>query len=136
MNAPLTTAYLPTILISDDEPLTVKAIAREARRAGLDPVAVTSPDLVHEAAARLQPRVILLDIHQPIDGRDLLNRLKHDPRTRHIPVLVLSGDEDQFLRHTCFELGARDYAVKPFDVTLMLKVLHLALEDAIPQPNA
>ncbi len=133
MPSSFTTPYLPTVLISDDEPLLVKAIAREARRAGLDPVAVTSPELLHDAAVRLQPSVIVLDIHQRIDGRDLLNHLKHDPRTRHIPVLVLSGDEDQFLRHTCFELGARDYEVKPFDPTFIRKVMRLATE-SVPEP--
>lgn len=107
----IVSSLMPKILISDDEPLLVKAIAREARRAGLEPVTVTSPELLQEAAVRLQPQVIVLDIHQRIDGRDLLAKLKHDPRTEHIPVLVLSGDEDQFLRHTCFELGARDYEV-------------------------
>lgn len=132
----IVSSLMPKILISDDEPLLVKAIAREARRAGLEPVTVTSPELLQEAAVRLQPQVIVLDIHQRIDGRDLLAKLKHDPRTEHIPVLVLSGDEDQFLRHTCFELGARDYEVKPFDPVFMRKVARVALEHEEQLPAA
>ena len=130
------TSNLPTILISDDEPLLVAAIAREARRAGLDPIVVTTPELLQDAAVRLQPKVIVLDIHQRIDGRDLLNRLKSDPRTELIPVLVLSGDEDQFLRHTCFELGAADYEVKPFDPVFMRKVARMAVKDGLEPPQA
>lgn len=126
----------PRVLISDDEPLLVKAIAREARRAGLEPVTVTAPERVQEAAVQVQPAVIVLDIHQRIDGRDLLAKLKHDPRTEHIPVLVLSGDEDQFLRHTCFELGARDYEVKPFDRVFMRKVARIAAEQEEQLPAA
>ena len=118
----------PIVLISDDEPLVVSALARVAKREGLEPVGVARAEELHETAARLQPSVIILDVRQPIDGRDLLSALKADPRTRDITVVVLSAVEDQFVRHTCFELGARDYDVKPFDDGFMRKVLRLLAE--------
>lgn len=121
-----TMADKPTILIADDEPGVVAALAREARRAGLSYITDTSSHLVHELALKHQPAVIILDLKQHVDGRDLLATLKKDPRTKHIKVLVLSAIEDQFTRHVCLELGADDYDVKPFDPCFMSKVARLA----------
>lgn len=116
----------PTVLISDDEPLFVSALARQARWAGMSFIADTTSERVHELARSQRPDVIILDVNQRIDGRDLLAKLKKDPETRDIKVIMLSGHEDQFLRHTCLELGAEDYDVKPFDPCFIAKVARMA----------
>jgi two-component system response regulator AdeR len=116
----------PVVLIADDEPLVVSALAREARRSGLASVADTTSHHVLELARKHRPAVIILDIHQNQDGRDLLALLKKDPETRDCKVIILSGVEDQFTRHVCFELGADGYEVKPFDHTFMSRVARLA----------
>jgi two-component system, OmpR family, response regulator AdeR len=116
----------PVVLIADDEPLVVSALAREARRSGLASVADTTSERVLELARKHRPAVIILDLHQHQDGRDLLAQLKQDPDTRECKVIILSGVEDQFTRHVCFELGADAYEVKPFDHTFMTRVARLA----------
>ena len=116
----------PLVLISDDEPLVVSAFARNARMFGLEVISDTTSQQVLELARRHKPRVIVLDIHQRVDGRDLLAQLTKDPETRECQVIVLTGVEDQFTRHVCFDLGAVDYEVKPFDSTFMVKVARLA----------
>ena len=127
----------PLVLISDDEPLVVSCFARNARMFGLEVISDTTSQQVLELARRHKPRVIVLDIHQRVDGRDLLAQLKKDPETRECQVIVLTGVEDQFTRHVCFELGAVDYEVKPFDSTFMRKVARLAgVEDAPAQVPA
>ena len=70
--------------------------------------------------------MIILDIHQHIDGRDLLARLKKDPETRGAKVFVLSAIEDQFTRQTCLGLGAEDYDTKPFDISFVHKIARRA----------
>ncbi|RKG72302.1 response regulator [Corallococcus exercitus] len=116
----------PTVLISDDEPLVVSALAREAKRSGLVCVSDTTSEHVLELARKHRPAVIILDINQHQDGRDLLAQLKKDPVTRDSKVIMLSGVEDQFTRHVCFELGADDYEVKPCDPTFMARIARLA----------
>lgn len=116
----------PVVLISDDEPLIVSALAREAKRSGLTCISDTTSERVLELARQHRPAVIILDINQHQDGRDLLAQLKQDPATRDCKVIILSGVEDQFTRHVCFELGADDYEVKPFDPTFMTRVARLA----------
>jgi two-component system response regulator len=65
---------------------------------------------------RPSPRVIWLDLKLPkIEGKEVLRRIKSDPRTRDIPVVVLtSSHEDRDLR-TAYDLGANSYVVKPVD---------------------
>jgi CheY-like chemotaxis protein len=115
----------PVVLISDDEPLLVAALSREARRVGMQAVPDTTSDVV-DMARKLQPDIIVLDIHQRIDGRDLLASLKKDPETRDLKVVILSANEDQFMRHLCLQLGAADYEVKPFDPTFIRRVARMA----------
>lgn len=113
----------PTVLLSDDEPLFLTAFSRMGRRHGLNVVCVQRPQELLATASALMPDLILLDITQPIDGRDLLAALKKNQATHDIPVLIISGSTDQFLRHTCFELGAVDFEEKPFDIGTILKAL-------------
>jgi two-component system, response regulator len=62
------------------------------------------------------PRVVLLDLKLPkVSGMDVLRKLKADPRTRSVPVVVLtSSNEDRDL-HEAYELGANSYIVKPVE---------------------
>ncbi len=120
----------PTVLISDDEPLMVSALARQARREGLDFLSDTSSERVLELVRTHRPEVVILDINQRIDGRDLLAQLKRDPETRNTAVVVLSGNDDQFTRTLCLQLGADDYQTKPVDPTFMIRVARLAHERA------
>ncbi|WP_432835096.1 response regulator [Dactylosporangium sp. CA-092794] len=63
------------------------------------------------------PQVVLLDIKLPlVDGIDVLRRVKSDPRTRHIPVVMLTSSAQDRDLHACYELGANSYIVKPVDM--------------------
>jgi two-component system response regulator len=63
------------------------------------------------------PQVVLLDIKLPlVDGIDVLRRVKADPRTRHIPVVMLTSSAQDRDLHACYELGANSYIVKPVDM--------------------
>jgi CheY-like chemotaxis protein len=116
----------PTVLICDDEPLLVRALSRHLERMGLRCISDTSSQRVLELTRVHHPAIVILDVHQHIDGRDLLSRLKRDPETASTKVLVLSAIEDQYTRQTCLELGAEDYEVKPFDTSFALKVARMA----------
>jgi two-component system response regulator len=66
--------------------------------------------------ATADPKVVLLDLKLPkINGAEVLRRIKSDPRTRDIPVVVLtSSDEERDVRQA-YDLGANSYVVKPVD---------------------
>ncbi len=114
------------ILIADDSPQMVAALARAARREGFEPITDTTSTQVLSLARAHHPGVIVLDVHQAIDGRDLLAQLKADPVTRDIKVVMLSGEEDQLVRHDCLKLGAEDYFTKPLDPLFFRRVQRIA----------
>jgi len=62
------------------------------------------------------PKVILLDLKLPkVDGVEILRRIRQDPHTKTIPVVVLTTSrEDRDLRE-CYKLGVNSYIVKPVD---------------------
>jgi PAS domain S-box-containing protein len=77
-----------------------------------------------ELATRHQPDMILLDVHLPdINGADVLARLKTRPRTRDIPVVILSADATRTQVSRLLALGADEYLTKPLDVDCFLKVI-------------
>ena len=60
------------------------------------------------------PKVILLDLKLPkVDGLEVLKRLKSDPRTRAIPVVVLTSSKEQNDVVKSYHLGVNSYIVKP-----------------------
>jgi CheY-like chemotaxis protein len=62
------------------------------------------------------PRVILLDLKLPkVDGLEVLQRIKSDPRTRVIPVVVLTSSREQCDIVESYQLGVNSYIVKPVD---------------------
>lgn len=68
-----------------------------------------------------EPRLVLLDIKLPlVDGIDVLRTIKGDPRTKHIPVVMLTSSAEDRDLHACYELGANSYIVKPVDMEQFL----------------
>jgi CheY-like chemotaxis protein len=60
------------------------------------------------------PKVVLLDLKLPrLDGLEVLRRLKSDPRTRSIPVVVLTSSREQSDVVASYDLGVNSYIVKP-----------------------
>jgi len=82
-------------------------------KAGLSEVKKDTPDL------------IMLDIIMPdMDGRDVLIELKKDPSTKEIPVIIITGKEEQFDRSYLIELGAYEYFTKPYDRYNLLRQIN------------
>lgn len=63
-----------------------------------------------------QPKVILLDLKLPkVDGLEVLRRIKGDPRTKAIPVVMLTSSKEQRDIVESYQLGVNSYIVKPVD---------------------
>ncbi len=60
------------------------------------------------------PKVVLLDIHMPkVNGIEVLQKIKSDPRTRSTPVVILTSSKENPDIKRCYDLGANSYIVKP-----------------------
>jgi CheY-like chemotaxis protein len=81
-----------------------------------------------ELARRHRPNLILLDEYLPdMRGDEVLRRLKDDPATREIPVVVVSADATRDQEERLLATGAHAYLTKPFDVRHFLRVVDAAL---------
>jgi DNA-binding response OmpR family regulator len=105
-----------TILIVDDEPVTLRAIVAELNAMGFETlIARDGTDGLRKAEQGL-PDLILLDIRMPgWDGYETCRRLKAAPATRAIPVIFLTALCDTAEKLQGFEAGCVDYITKPFD---------------------
>ena len=72
----------------------------------------------------MKPKIILLDLNMPkIGGIDVLRRIKADPQTKAIPVIVLTSSKESPDIKTCYELGANSFIVKPVEFENFIKVV-------------
>ena len=87
-------------------------------------------DLGIDLALRHQPDLILLDIHLPVlMGDKVLARLKAQPETQRIPVIVISADATQSKIDKLLAAGAHSYLTKPFNIKELLHTVDTLLED-------
>jgi PAS domain S-box-containing protein len=108
-------------LTVEDSEVTAEQLTRYLKELGVANVVLPRAAGAVQTAAEIQPGVILLDIFLPDQsGWDLLTQLKADPRTKDIPVVIVSVIED---RARAAALGAAEYLVKPVALT----DLHVAL---------
>lgn len=64
------------------------------------------------------PQIILLDLKLPkLNGLDVLKRLRADPRTKIVPIVVLTTSKEEGDMIASYNLGANSYVVKPVDFT-------------------
>ncbi len=67
------------------------------------------------------PDLIVLDLLLPkVDGLDVCKQLKSDPRTQHIPIVMLTAKSEEADMVTGLECGADDYVTKPFSPRVLL----------------
>jgi len=101
-----------TLLVIDDDPNFSQILLDIGRENGFKGVVSLTGENTIVMAKRYKPSAILLDVKLPdIEGWVVLDRLKHDDETRHIPVFVLSGKVGK--RKKALKLGAYDYIEKP-----------------------
>lgn len=123
-----TTPDLPRVLIVDDErqilELCESALAPHAKV-----TSVTRGADAFQAASTLRPDVILLDIAMPgVDGWHVCRELRADARTASIPVIVLTGHDDDHTTATAIRHGVRAVLTKPCSVDRLIAALLAAAE--------
>lgn len=111
----------PVILVADDEPVNLALIKRRLEWEEYRVETAEDGGQAVEAARRVLPDLIILDVMMPVlDGLQACRLLKEDPATRDIPVIFLSALDDTDTKVSGLALGANDYVSKPFRVEELL----------------
>jgi two-component system phosphate regulon response regulator PhoB len=119
---------VPAILIVEDERDVQTVLDFNLKAEGFETLRASNGE---EALAWLRTRVpdlVLLDLMLPdLPGTEICRRIKADPRTSAVPVVVLSARGEEVDRVVLFELGADDYVRKPFSVRELVLRLRAVL---------
>ncbi|PIW65481.1 MAG: DNA-binding response regulator [Candidatus Omnitrophica bacterium CG12_big_fil_rev_8_21_14_0_65_45_16] len=103
------------VLIVEDEKNIVELVKFNLEEAGFTPLVATKGDEGLEMARQKKIDMILLDLMLPgIGGLEICKILRSDPKTRHIPIIMLTARGAESDRVIGLELGADDYIAKPF----------------------
>jgi signal transduction histidine kinase/ActR/RegA family two-component response regulator len=105
---------LPRLLLAEDDDETRDFLGAELSRL-VDVQAAADGEGALRLAAAQPPDVALLDVHLAggVDGIEVCRRLRRDPATAHLPILVFSAGGDAGTRQAAFEAGADDFLDKP-----------------------
>jgi two-component system phosphate regulon response regulator PhoB len=105
----------PRVLVVEDEPDIAALIAYQLTREGFRVETAGSGPEALDAVGRELPDLVVLDRMLPgLSGDEVLVRLKSEPATMNVPVLLLTAKREQEDRIEGLELGADDYLTKPF----------------------
>jgi diguanylate cyclase (GGDEF)-like protein len=106
----------PTILVVEDDPVIGRLLRATLEAEGyLAVVAATGEDGI-AYALREVPQLLLLDLTLPgINGLEVVERLRANTKTAHIPVVILSARHDTEIKVRAFDSRADDYLTKPFN---------------------
>jgi phosphate regulon transcriptional regulator PhoB len=104
-----------SILIVDDEPDVLDLLVYNLQKAGYKTVTARDGAAALQKARDEVPSLIVLDLMLPqMDGTEVCRHLKADPKTAHIPIIMLTAKAEEVDRVVGLELGADDYVTKPF----------------------
>jgi two-component system KDP operon response regulator KdpE len=118
------------VLVVDDEPPIVRAVAANLRVRGYEVLTAASGEAALAAVETHQPDCVVLDLGLPgIDGLEVLRRLR---TWTEVPVVVLTAVDGERDKVTALDLGADDYVTKPFGVAELLARIRATLRRARP----
>ena len=110
-----------SLLVVDDDPFIARLLEIELRAAGYDVRVASDGALALAAAQERCPDLVLADVMMPnMDGFELTRRLRQDPRTAAVSIIMLTARGLSADKLEGFAIGADDYIVKPFDTPELL----------------
>ncbi len=125
---------LPRILIVEDEPAIAELIAVNLRHNGFQPIWAMDGETAQRELDDVLPDVILLDWMLPGEsGLTLARKWRASPRTKTVPILMLTARGDEPDRVAGLDAGADDYIVKPFSTKELLARIRAVLRRRAPE---
>ena len=104
------------VLVVDDDRATLELVRKALTTAGLEVEAVESGQQALDRFAEYLPDLVISDVDMPaVSGFDLINRLRSEPSTQAVPVILLTARDAPQDGVVGLQLGADDYVSKPID---------------------
>lgn len=128
---------LPRVLIVEDEPAIAELVTVNLRHHGFAPVWASDGEGAQRELDAVLPDVVLLDWMLPgQSGVTLAKRWRSDPRTRQVPILMLTARGDETDKVAGLDAGADDYITKPFSTQELMARIRSVLRRRAPEQTA
>jgi diguanylate cyclase (GGDEF)-like protein len=112
------------IVMVDDDPMQIQAYTMLLTSAGMRVASVTAPARALQTIAKVQPDLILLDIHMPVClGTELMAVIRQQPEFLDIPIVFLTGETAMSVRQEAIRLGADDFLLKPVRPDQLISII-------------
>lgn len=109
------------VLIADDKPEVVELVKVSLEGEDYQVIGASDGEEALRKTTKERPDLVILDVVMPkIDGYEVLGNIKKDPKTKDIPVIMLSAKGQKLDREKGMKLGAIDYIIKPFGPSALL----------------
>ncbi len=106
----------PKILIVDDDPELIRLVGVTLQRAGYQPIAARNAEEALKKVRSEQPDLVILDVMIPgVSGIDICRRLRSQPQTLTLPIIMFSAHSQVDIKIESIEAGADDYLTKPIN---------------------
>jgi len=120
---------MPDILLVEDNEMNREMLSRRLARRGFSVRLAVDGGSGLRMAEEARPDLVLMDMTLPdIDGLEITRKLKADPRTSAVPIIVLTARAMPEDKARAFEAGADDYDVKPVDIDRLLEKMRALLD--------
>jgi DNA-binding response OmpR family regulator len=116
-----------SIVVADDDPTILELVTLLLGAARYNVIATTDAVAAMAMVRTKEPVAVILDVQMPGGGGlSALSKIKADPKTSNLPVMMLTGERDAETVKRAMDGGADDYMLKPFDPdTLVERVSRL-----------
>jgi pilus assembly protein CpaE len=126
-----------SILVVDDDRTTRTLVSTSLQRLGYEVRTAGDGREALRAVADQTPDLLITDVRMPdLDGLELTQRLRRDPRTVRLPIIMLSDRKRSAEMLAGYEQGADDYVPKPVDIAVLTTKIRLLLRRAAPRELA
>lgn len=104
-----------TVLVVEDTPSEMELMSHYLRQSGWQVISAISAQEALEKAAQQHPDVIVTDVVMPgMSGFELCRRLKNQPQTEHVPIIICTSKNQEIDRLWGMKQGADAYLTKPY----------------------
>lgn len=125
------------ILIAEDERDLAELVSLNLKRAGYDTRIAPNGRAALAAIAAEMPDLLVLDLMMPeLSGTEVASRLRSDPKTSHIPIVMLTAKAEEIDQLVGLRVGADDYITKPFSMKVLQARIEAVLRRTAQAPGA
>ncbi|MFA5859868.1 MAG: response regulator [Elusimicrobiota bacterium] len=116
------------VLVVDDDPELAELVRSGLETIDCEVVTAHTGRTAQGILEKTTPDLAVLDVMLPdIDGITLCQEIKHDPKKKDVPVIMMTALSDRTTYHDALLFGATDYIVKPFEMKELLEKVNKAL---------